>query len=408
MAEASPSPLASSTATANGSKLLRLLVDGGAAALRETLNKIYPASKPANFLKAKRDRLKKLLDDRVLNRDQWYQLYPKDGSDPDPEKFDISLLFLLLTEICGLEPPRRTGWNKMPQAKDRSLSANLVRLKLFRNKLLHRPNTHFETEEFLDLWKKLSGVLCSLGLSSSDIEKLKLERYEGENYVEILLKWADSEEDVNRRLKAMHDTQIETRKAVKGLEMTRQQDQKTLQDIKSNVDELLQIQRTRQDTHQTVSKAQQTQMEATNLQQEDHQTLQDTQQAVGNLPQMQKEAVKLQQLEHRILEDTHQVVERVQRSVQDTQQMVEEVLRTQQETQQQIKDVAADTKERRDNGKEDEALKKLAKVDTEGVIQYHSSKYQGGTRLRIFDKIKLWLDDRTSVACVAGVERGRG
>ena len=396
MAEASPSPLASSTATANGSKLLRLLVDGGTAALRETLNKIYPASKPANFLKAKRDRLKKLLDDRVLNRDQWYQLYPKDGSDPDPEKFDISLLFLLLTEICGLEPPRRTGWNKMPQAKDRSLSANLVRLKLFRNKLLHRPNTHFETEEFLDLWKKLSGVLCSLGLSSSDIEKLKLERYEGENYVEILLKWADSEEDVNRRLKAMHDTQIETRKAVKGLEMTRQQDQKTLQDIKSNVDELLQIQRTRQDTHQTVSKAQQTQMEATNLQQEDHQTLQDTQQAVGNLPQMQKEAVKLQQLEHRILEDTHQVVERVQRSVQDTQQMVEEVLRTQQETQQQIKDVAADTKERRDNGKEDEALKKLAKVDTEGVIQYHSSKYQGGTRLRIFDKIKLWLDDRTS------------
>ena len=315
---------------------------------------------------------------------------------PDPEKFDISLLFLLLTEICGLEPPRRTGWNKMPQAKDRSLSANLVRLKLFRNKLLHRPNTHFETEEFLDLWKKLSGVLCSLGLSSSDIEKLKLESYEGENYVEILLKWADSEEDVIRRLKAMHDTQIETRKAVKGLEMTRQQDQKTLQDIKSNVDELLQIQRTRQDTHQTVSKAQQTQMEATNLQQEDHQTLQDSQQVVGNLPQMQKEAVKLQQLEHRILEDTHQVVERVQRSVQDTQQMVEEVLRTHQETQQQINDVAADTKERRDNGKEDEALKKLAKVDTEGVIQYHSSKYQEGTRLHIFEKIKLWLDDRTS------------
>ena len=396
MAEASPSPLASSTATANGSKLLRLLVDGGTAALRETLNKIYPASKPVNFLKAKWERLKKLLDDRVLNRDQWYQLYPKDGSDPDPEKFDISLLFLLLTEICGLEPPRRTGWNNMPQAKDRSLSANLVRLKLFRNKLLHRPNTHFETDEFLDLWKKLSGVLCSLGLSSSDIEKLKLESYEGENYVEILLKWADSEEDVIRRLKAMHDTQIETRKAVKGLEMTRQQDQKTLQDIKSNVDELLQIQRIRQDTHQTVSKAQQTQMEATNLQQEDHQTLQDSQQVVGNLPQMQKEAVKLQQLEHRILEDTHQVVERAQPSLQDTQQMVEEVLRTHQETQQQINDVAADTKERRDNGKEDEALKKLAKVDTEGVIQYHSSKYQEGTRLHIFEKIKLWLDDRTS------------
>ena len=98
----------------------------------------------------------------------------------------------------------------------------------------------------------------------------------------------------------------------------------------------------------------------------------------------------MQQVDHKTLEDTHQVAEGLQRSV-------EEVLRTQQETQQQIKNVAADAKERSDKGKEDEALlRKLAKVNTERVIQYHSGKYQEGTRLRIFEKMKLWLDDRTS------------
>ena len=104
----------------------------------------------------------------------------------------------------------------------------------------------------------------------------------------------------------------------------------------------------------------------------------------------------MRQVDHRTLADTHQVAKGVQRSVQDTKQIVEKVLRTQQETQQQVKEVAADAKERRDKGKEDEALRKLAKVNTERVIQYHSEKYQEGTRLLIFEKIKLWLDDLTS------------
>ena len=76
--------------------------------------------------------------------------------------------------------------------------------------------------------------------------------------------------------------------------------------------------------------------------------------------------------------------------------MLGEVRRTQQESQQQIKYKAANAEERRDKAEEDEALRKLAKVNTESVIQYHSGKYQEGTRLHIFEKIELWLDDLTS------------
>ena len=277
----------------------------------------------------KLDKIQELVESKVLNSDQLKQLRPDDGSDPDPEKFDISLIILILTNFCELHPPR-TGWSNMPQEKDRSLSAKLVRLRLFRNKLLHRSNTRFKEKEFLDLWKKLEGILCSLGLPSSHIEKLRLEDCEEKYYFEILKKWADSEEDSNRRFKAICNNQV---------------------------------------------KAQQ--------------TLQDINQRLLLVEQNQMEASKLQQVDHKTLEDTHQVAEGLQRSL-------EQVLRTQQETQQQIKDEAADAKERRDKGKEDEAMGKLAKVDTEKIIQYHSGNYQEGTRLRIFDKITSWLDNRTS------------
>ena len=132
------------------------------------------------------------------------------------------------------------------------------------------------------------------------------------------------------------------------------------------------------------------------MQQVDHKTLEDTRQVAQDtnqrvllVEQNQMEAGKLQQADHKTLEDTHQVAEGLQRSV-------EQVLRTQQETQQQIRDRAADAKEKRDKGNEDEALRKLAKVNTERVIQYHSGKYQEGTRLCIFEIITLWLDDRAS------------
>ena len=367
MAEkSSRSASSTSTTTANVGKLYRLLVDGGTKAVKIQLEKHFTPfpSKLVNFLKTNLGRIQELVESKVLNSDQLKQLRPDDGSDPDPEKFDISLIILILTNFCELHLPR-TGWSNMPQEKDRSLSAKLVRLRLFRNKLLHRSNTRFKEKEFLDLWKKLEGILCSLGLPSSDIEKLRVEYCEEKYYFEILKKWTDSEEDSNRRFKAIYENQVKAQQTLK-------------------------------DTNQRVLLVEQNQMEASKLQQVDHKTLedthqvaQDTNQRVRRVEQNEMEAGKLQQADHKTLEDTHQVAEGLQRSV-------EQVLRTQQETQQQIRDRAADAKEKRDKGNEDEALRKLAKVNTERVIQYHSGKYQEGTRLCIFEIITLWLDDRAS------------
>ena len=270
----------------------------------------------------------------------------------------------------------------MPPASDDSFEANLVRIKCYRNDLYgHVTTTGIRTRVFHVKWQEMSSVLVSLGLSQSEVERLKREPC-GEDYVSAVTEWMKNDEEIQFQLKDLRTMQQQVLQ-------TQQEDQRTLND-----------------THQIVGKVQQTQVEASKLQQEDHrtlqdtrqtvskveQTLQDTHQAVGNLQQTQNEAVKLQQEDHRILQDTRQAVEGVQRSI----QILQEVRTTQQESQQQIKREATNAEERGDKAEEDEALRKLAKVNTESVIQYHSGKYQEETRLLIFGKIKLWLDDRTS------------
>ena len=390
MATATPSPLASSVEKTNGNKLSRLLIDGGTTVLRNIFDSHHPPANLAANLSSKHihSTLTKLRHRKILNGSQWDKLFPPPGGGPPNSiNFDITLLFLLLTNICGLSPPPSGSWHKMPPVSDTSTEANLARMKYYRNVLYgHVTTTGIQTSVFDVKWQEISSVLVSLGLSQSEVNRLKREPC-GEDYVRAVTEWMKNDEEIQFQLKDLRTKQQQVLQ-------TQQEDHGTLHD-----------------THQIVRKVQQTQKEARNLQQEDHKTLQDTHQtvgrveqtlqdthkAVGNLHQIQIEAVKLQQDDHRILQDTRQAVEGVQRSLQDTKQMlVQEVRRNQQELQQQIKYEAANAEERRDKAEEDEALRKLAKVNTERVIQYHAEKYQEGTRLRIFEKIKLWLDDRTS------------
>ena len=388
MATATPSPLASSVEKTNGNKLSRLLIDGGTTVLRNIFDSHHPPANLAANLSSRHIHpiLTRLRHRNILNGVQWDKLFPPPGGGPPNSiNFDITLLFLLLRNICGLSPPL-SGWDRMPPASDTSFEANLARMKYHRNVLYgHVTSTGIQTSVFGVKWQEVSSVLVSLGLSQSEVDRLKREPC-GEDYVSAVTEWMKNDEEIQFQLKDLLNKQQQVLQ-------TQQEDHRTLHD-----------------THQIVGKVQQTQIEASNLQQEDHKTLQDTHeavgrveqalqdthQAVGNLQQLQKEAVKLQQGDHRILQDTRQAVEGVQQSIQDTKQMLQEVRRTQQESQQQIKYKAANAKERRDKAEEDEVLRKLAQVNTERVIQYHSGKYQEGTRLHIFEKIKLWLDDLTS------------
>ena len=415
MATARPSPLASSVEKTNGNKLSRLLIDGGTTVLKNIFDYYHPPANLAGNLSSKciHSILTRLRHRNILNGSQWDKLFPGGGT-PNSINFDITFLFLLLTNICGLSPPLSGSWHKMPPASDTSREANLARMKYYRNVLYgHVATTGIQTSVFDVKWKEISSVLVSLGLSQSEVDRLKREPC-GEDYVSAVTEWMKNDEEIQFQLKNLLTKQQQVLQ-------TQKEDHRTLHDTRQIVGKVQETQieasklqqkdhKTLQDTHQTIRQVEQTQMEASKLHKEDHrtlqdthqtvgrveQTLQDTHQAVGNLQQMQTEAVKLQQEGHRILQDTRQAVEGVQRSVQDAKEMLGEVRRTQQESQQQIKYEATNAEERRDKAEEDEVLRKLAQVNTERVIQYHSGKYLEETRLYIFEKIRLWLDDRTS------------
>jgi len=195
MAAAAASPLASSVEKTNGAKLSRLLIDGGTAVLRNVFDGFHPPANLAANLNANRPILNNLIKKRVLHQPQWDLLFPPGGATPDSNTFDITLLFLLLTNICGLIPPL-SGWHKLPPLSDTSREANLARIKLYRNKLYgHVTSTGVKTAEFDIKWQEISAVLVALGLNQAEVARLKTAPC-GEDYISTVIEWVNSDKEI--------------------------------------------------------------------------------------------------------------------------------------------------------------------------------------------------------------------
>ncbi|XP_068761107.1 uncharacterized protein [Montipora capricornis] len=203
---ATPGPLASSKEKTNGSKLSRLIIDGGTTVMRNVFDTHHPPANLAADLNSCYSILNNLLRRRILNSHQWDKLFPVCGAAPDSNTFDITLLFLLLTNICGLTPPH-TGWHCKPPPSDASHEANFARIKFFRNQLYgHITTTGVDELMFNALWQEISAVLVSLGLSQAEIDRLKAERCGEEDYLDALRDWAESEGELKTQLNQVQNT----------------------------------------------------------------------------------------------------------------------------------------------------------------------------------------------------------
>ena len=343
MANAAPSPLASSREKTNGTKLIRLVIDGGTTVLRKIFDQHHPPANLSSSLTANYSILQNLLRRRVLNGHQWDKLFPPGGRIPDSNTFDITLLFLLLTNICGLSPPL-TGWHTKPSPGDNSLEANLARVKFFRNELYgHVTSTGVNATSFSTFWQEISTTLYSLGLDQAEIDRLKAEQGGEEDYLDALIEWADSEEDIKTQLKDIHQTQLKL--------------SKTVEDGNLNMEEL-------------------------------RQALSKTQDVVD-------EAVEIELKGHQELRAAHQEsmsrLEGVCESQTKTSQAVDEIRESIQEVKQEVKGL---TKKKSEHA--DEVLRTLVKFEFKGDIEFHAKKFQEGTREWIFKSIEDWLDDRSS------------
>ena len=139
----------------NGTKLMRLLVDGGTHVLRNLLHSVHPTDKLQVVLNNNKAKLQLLRSRGVIFKNQWEMLFPASGDPPDSKTFDISLLHLLLREICHLTAPS-TGWHNMPAEDDNSLGANITRIKCFRNELCHNVSTEIPNAKFENRWNEIA------------------------------------------------------------------------------------------------------------------------------------------------------------------------------------------------------------------------------------------------------------
>ena len=206
MAAASPT-FPTSRETTNYARLCVLLVDVSSQVLRGTFDRIRPRGRLVTVLGTPPtfDTLKSLLKKKVLNPLQWSILYPAIKSSVSSEKFDITLLMVLLRNICGLTPPA-AGWDALPSPTDVNCEDDLARIKYYRNTVYgHAAQASVDDANFNDYWMKIRETLVRLGgpVYVAAIDGVKYDCMDPdmeEHYIEMLKQWKMDEDRLKDKL----------------------------------------------------------------------------------------------------------------------------------------------------------------------------------------------------------------
>ena len=193
--------------TTNYARLCRLLVEVSSHVLRETFNKKRPPGNLHTVLSTPKvhDALQELRTRKVLNPSQWGKLYPAMKSSVSSRDFDITLLMVLLRNMCGLVRPA-TGWDTLPPATDTTLEADIVRIKCYRNTVYgHASEASIDDPTFSQYWQDIQDALIRLGGAGlqSTIDDLKKECMDPdleEHYRELLKQWVIDEASIKKIL----------------------------------------------------------------------------------------------------------------------------------------------------------------------------------------------------------------
>ena len=167
----------------NGARLRSLIIDVGTDTMRNYFDSKCPPETLTDVLYANYDTLR-----RNIKRHEMEKLFPPTGVLPampsTSKDYDITLLFSLLRNVCGLIPPASTGWNG-PLPDDTSEAADLIRIKNYRNELSHIASTKVSDKDFLTYWSKISEVLVRRDANAEDIVKLMASPIDEDYYVDL-------------------------------------------------------------------------------------------------------------------------------------------------------------------------------------------------------------------------------
>ncbi|KXJ05860.1 NACHT, LRR and PYD domains-containing protein 1 [Exaiptasia diaphana] len=183
----------------NFARLCKLLIDGGTHALRVIFDAKHPPHDLKKHLMDSRihNILKNLKVKKLLRPEQWNRLYPCVGS-ATSAGFDITLLSLLLRNICNLPTPVK-GWNEEPATGSVNVEDDVVRLRLYRNILYgHISEPALSDADFNKYWNDIETVLLRHGANKTAIDSLKTQSFEPEDedyYIKCLKEWITDEAD---------------------------------------------------------------------------------------------------------------------------------------------------------------------------------------------------------------------
>ena len=176
-----------------GARLCSLLVDKGTEAMRIVFDNIHNPATLTATLNANRAFLGSL---RVMRPEQMDILFPPTGAASRSKDYDITLLSILLRNICGLPTPA-TGWTNMPAAVDVSKQADVVRVRHFRNEIYgHIASLNISDADFNRFWNDVQPVLVRLGVDPGEIARLKYSPVDIEQYIELVNEWKEKEDDI--------------------------------------------------------------------------------------------------------------------------------------------------------------------------------------------------------------------
>ena len=210
---AAPDPeeiLLSTSGKENFQRITRLLISGGTSLLREIFDSICPPSSLPTILS--NPVTKNQLKAAKLTMPQWHFLYPSPGVYGKSADFDVTLLVRLLRTICNLTPPS-TGWDALPATADHSLTADIARIKYYRNSVYGHVNQGMaiRDNEFLTLWQEISEALERIAGQISSTRKTAWQEAIAKYLKDPLT--AEDERNV-QELKAWYKSDMEIKKSI--------------------------------------------------------------------------------------------------------------------------------------------------------------------------------------------------
>ena len=146
----------------------------------------------------------------MLNPTQWGKLYPTHAP-VSSAAFDITLLTVLLRNICGLGPPAN-GWDRLPLAANIGIADDIARVKYYRNTVYgHASQASVDDRSFSTYWQEIREALVRLGGAHfrAEIDNLEHDCMDPdieEHYRELMKQWKKDDDSIKDKLEEIEGT----------------------------------------------------------------------------------------------------------------------------------------------------------------------------------------------------------